>query len=199
MASSVRPCVPVELRARSGPGVRHSARRQWCACSAAGITSRRRDKLPKGGFQEVFAVDLLASGKLTEQALTAADGRSLVPLEIKRPMGMVLAERRVLNTTTECFVDEVLPDSNALRAGVKVGDVLRLTTLVAAVRGKVDEIAYYSNPTSAKNRRALMVVDKQPFAKVMKAIASNAEPVDLMDGTARPFESICIVLERSSE
>ena len=183
---------------RSGAGVRHNARRQWCACSAAGITSLRRDKLPKGGFQEVFAVDLLASGKLTEQALTAADGRSLVPLEIKRPMGMVLAERRVLNTTTECFVDEVLPDSNALRAGVKVGDVLRLTTLVAAVRGKVDEIAYYSNPTSAKNRRALMVVDKQPFAKVMKAIASNAEPVDLMDGR-RAFESICIVLERSSE
>ena len=126
-----------------------------------------------------------------------SEGSVLVPLDIKRPMGMVVAERRVLQST-ECFVEELLPGSNALAAGVQVGDVLRMTTCVVEVRGKVDTFSFYSNPPAARKRRAVLVCDKQPFGKVMKAIASNAEAVDLLDGTSRPFESVALVLERKA-
>ncbi len=80
---------------------------------------------------------------------------------------------------------------------MQVGDVLRLTTCVVAVRGKVDVVSFYANPPAAKNRRALLVADSQPFPKLMKAITSNTEAVDLPSGESRPFETIPLVFERA--
>ena len=108
-----------------------------------------------------------------------------------------------------------------------MGDILRLSTAVMVVQGKVDGaplspifcvfcgfcsffnstyahhlvfsfivISFYANPPHKKNRRAIYVADGQPFAKVMKAIVSNSEEVDLPDGTVAAFDEVAIVLER---
>ena len=63
---------------RRGCGLREaSARRpassRRCSCAsvvASGVRSLRRDKLPgKPAYQEVFGVDLLANGTLTDQVI----------------------------------------------------------------------------------------------------------------------------------
>ena len=153
-------------RLRWGGGHRRPGASRRCCCASAvasGVRSLRRDKMPGTGkvtFQEVFGVDLLANGTLTDQAILVLEGSVLVPLDIKRPMGMIVAERRVLNSM-ECFVEELLPESNALAAGVQPGDVLRMCTCVVEVRGKVDTFSFYSNPPKAAKRRAVLVCDKQ--------------------------------------
>ena len=63
--------------------------------------------------------------------------------------------------------------------------------------GKVDVLSYYSNPPKKSNRRAMFAADGQPFAKVMKAILSNGEAVDMPDGeTKKTFDSVLCVVER---
>ena len=165
------------------------------ARASTSICSRSSTRVASKGTQVVFAVDLLANGKMTEQALLVSDASELVGVDVARPLGVVFAEQR-RGSQTLCVVEELLPGSNAQAAGVRVGDVLRLTTCVVAVRGKVDVMSYYSNPPKASNRRALLVADAQPFGKLMKALVSNSEAVDLPGGKARAFDSIPLVMER---
>jgi hypothetical protein len=54
-----------------------------------------------------------------------------------------------------------------------------------------------SNPPKARNRRALLVADGQPFPKLMKALISNSEAVLLPSGESQAFDDIPIVLERT--
>lgn len=54
-----------------------------------------------------------------------------------------------------------------------------------------------SNPPKARRQRALLVADGQPFGKLMKALLSNAEEVDLPTGDTHVFDDVPIVLERS--
>ena len=169
------------------------------AARAGAITSVGRDLIAGRGWDETFSVELLGNENMTQQTLPLREGTSLLPLSIPRPLGVVFAERRRgLSSETEAFVEEVGEGSNAERAGVRVGDVLRLTTCVVEVRGKVDVLSYYANPPKAANRRALLVADGTPFSKLMKAIVSNATPVDLATGESRAFDEIALVLERAS-
>ncbi len=98
---------------------------------ASAIRSVRRDPVAGKGFQEVFAIDLLANGRATEQALTCSDGVQLVGLEIMRPLGIVFVEQRRLNETI-CVVEELLPGSNALAAGARAHQALATRTCAYA-------------------------------------------------------------------
>ena len=176
-------------------------------------------------YRETFQISLLGlpGAPATEQVLVAGPDTVLVPLVIQRPLGIVFEERRLaLNAAPACVVDEVAPGrcaavpdalcesgvdfafcmrcarSNAEKAGVKTGDVLRLTTAVVEFRDKVDTMSYYMQAPAARNRRALLVSDGQPFAKVMKAIISNSVEVDLPDGTKKVFDDVPLVLERAA-
>ena len=80
----------------------------------------------------------------------------------------------------------------------QIGDVLRLTTAVLNITDKVDVMSFYANPPKSQNRRAMFTADGQPFAKVMKAIVSNGENVDMPDGTQQKFDSVLLVLERKA-
>lgn len=88
--------------------------------------------------------------------------------------------------------------SNAEKAGVRVGDVLRLCTAVVEYRDKADTLSYYTSPPPARNRRALLVTDAQPFQKVMKALISNSQEVDMPDGTKNVFQEVPLVFERAN-
>lgn len=61
-------------------------------------------------------------------------------------------------------------------------------------------MGYYLNPSPAKVRRAILITDGQPFSKVMKALISNGQPVDLPPGDARGEKAVLpttlLVLER---
>ena len=157
-------------------------------------------------------------GKATEQVLNGGPGTTLVPLTVARPLGIVFEERRLaLNAAAVCVVDEVAPGrcvdvvwercrllpraparSNAEKAGVLVGDVLRLVTAVVEFREKADTLSYYMQPPKARNRRALLVTDGQPFPKVMKAIISNSQEVEMPDDTKKVFDDVPLVLERAA-
>ena len=75
---------------------------------------------------------------------------------------------------------------------------MRLTTAIVEFRDKVDTMSYYMQAPPARNRRALLVCDGQPFAKIMKAIISNSVEVDMPDGTKKVFEDVPLVLERAA-
>ena len=59
-------------------------------------------------------------------------------------------------------------------------------------------MSYYMQAPAARNRRALLVADGQPFAKLMKAVISNSVEVDLPDGTKKAFTDVPLVLERAA-
>jgi len=138
-----------------------------------------------------------------------------VAIEAERPLGLVFEERKRLNIST-CVVEEIVEGSTAAKAGAKVGDVLRLVSAVIEMRDKVrpawcprrrltlacqtDVVGYYLNPSPARVRRAILITDRQPFVKVMKALMSNGQPVDLPPGDARGEKAVLpttlLVLER---
>ncbi len=58
------------------------------------------------------------------------------------------------------------------------------------------DATHRSNPPKARSRRALLVGDGQPFAKLMKALISNSEAVDMPTGEEMTFPDVPLVLER---
>ena len=129
-------------------------------------SSAQRLITPLRRYRETFAVNLLGLGKLTEQVLQGGPGTELLPLCIKRPLGVIFAEQvpKGFGQATLCVVDELVPGrrapalcavprwpadaqwprSNAEAAGVRVGDTLRLVTAVVSVRDKTDTLSYYT-------------------------------------------------------
>jgi hypothetical protein len=159
----------------------------------------RRDLVAGEGHRETFSVDLLDSGGVgATSELSVTEGTQLVGLDVARPLGVVFAEQTRLSKPL-CVVEEVAAGSNAEKAGVRVGDALRLCTAVLEYRGKVDVVSYYANPPKATMRRALFICDGQPFSKVMRALQSNSEAVELPQGGGmRVFDGIPLVVERAA-
>jgi len=116
-------------------------------------------------------------------------------VEIKRPLGIVLEEKRKSGTTIETNIEvvEIVQGSNADEDGrVKVGDVLRLTTAVFNVSAPVD-VTTWMNPPAKANVRAF--VKNASFDKTMLAIKSHSVQVDY-DGDSREMETVAMVFER---
>jgi len=118
-----------------------------------------------------------------------------VCVELERPLGIVF-EQRLKGVTTEIFVDEVVEGGNAARAGVRPGDVLRLTTAVFLVSAAID-VTTWLNPPSKRNVKAYLECDGKSFDKVMDAIASHSVQIDTPEGK-QDVNTVGLVLERAS-
>lgn len=135
--ATARLCRPVP-RLRSGLrrcGASHTPR----VLASTASTASSIKSVFSTAVNEVFAIDLLGTGGLTEMTLTRAPGKILLAVTVARPLGMVLEQR-----TAGCVVAELVDGGNASVAGVAVGDILRLCTAVLETRGKVDTFAFYS-------------------------------------------------------
>ena len=97
---------------------------------------------------------------------------------IAKPMGMVLEETKEANKSLgSVVVAEVLPESNAEKAGVKAGDVLvscSAVTLKAGKEGEFEKTGYGGRPFTNWEKVVFNTKD-QTFDTTMAALASNNE------------------------
>ena len=107
-------------------------------------------------------------------------GAEAVAVTIDRPLGIVFEEKS--DGSAKIVVDEIVPGSNAEKADVKVGDVLRITTAVFNVPGVVDVRARGSTRRRRATVRRSRACDGEPAEKCMNAITSHAVPVDTPSG-----------------
>ena len=181
------------LRARARTETPSRARSLPRSPSAANAWVRygvREESGSDGAFQETYGLDL--GGTVGRETLTFPAGTSAVAFEIPRPLGIVFEDLGDGTTTAV----EIVPGSNAEAAGVRVGDVLRLVSAVAVGKSTVEVGKFQVEPSlgmrkQGSNRRAYFLADGRPFAAVMDAVVSNAEPVD---GVAA--ETVALLLQR---
>lgn len=190
---------PVALTPRRGAPA--SRRASSLRCEAAGIKTgkavwRGENTTEVGngeGFETEFLFDLGGETPAPVKGLRFKKDSEVVTVTIPRPLGIVF-EEKLDGIYQKIVVDEVLEGSNASKADVKVGDVLRITTAVFNVPGVIDVTAWL-NPPKSSNCKAFYVADQKPFDKVMDAIKSHAVPVDTPDGPME-VEEVGLVLER---
>ena len=194
------PAAPLRLRAAGRASAhRRASRHVVRAANADGYTGGGialaedgRRARSSGCFEQDFEIAL---GGETPAPVTAKfePGSEAVIVTIPRPLGIAFEEKTV-GIYTQIVVDEVVEGSNAAKADVKVGDILRITTAVFNVPGVIDVTAWL-NPPKSTNCKAFYVCDQKPFDKVMDAIKSHAVPVDTPDGPVEIME-VGLVLER---
>mmetsp|Transcript_20038 Transcript_20038/g.49860 ORF Transcript_20038/g.49860 Transcript_20038/m.49860 type:complete len:210 (-) Transcript_20038:418-1047(-) len=194
--------VPSRTAARPRPrGSAHTSRRRALtvrlaedAVGAVWVVEGSRAETPgEAGFAEDFYFDLGGSTPAPVKGIRFNTGSTPVTVTIPRPLGIVF-EEKLDGIYTTIVVDEVVEGSNAARADVQVGDVLRITSAVFNVPGVVDVTAWL-NPPKSTNCKAYFVADKQSFDKVMSAIQSHVVQVDTPDGPIDVGE-VGLVLER---
>ena len=121
------------------------------------------------------------------------DQCSLAPVEASLPLGMVIEESENLPGRFE--ISEVREGSNAEKAGVKVGDILRAVTAqkkdaMAAAEGNIAFNAVAGATTAGVVvKKALFNADRQSFEAVMNALGTNS---DQKGGTGR----VSMIFER---
>uniref|UniRef100_A0A7S1U795 PDZ domain-containing protein n=1 Tax=Phaeomonas parva TaxID=124430 RepID=A0A7S1U795_9STRA len=125
-------------------------------------------------------VDLGPEFKPLDQVLDPSfsdDNSALATVQVPLPMGMVIEESATLEGKVE--VVEVVEGSNAEKAGVQVGDVLRGCTAMAVNLAKAAEEDVAFNALAGATKpglcRAFYIADGMPFDETMNALTSNAE------------------------
>ena len=76
---------------------------------------------------------------------------------------------------------------------------LLLCLFLLQVKGKVDEISYFSNPPKNSYLPGVFPVDGKGFDKTMDALVSNKLPIDTPDGRKRQVEEVCLILQRAEK
>ena len=147
------------------------------------------------GYEMDFFFDLGGESPAPLKGVRFPTGTEPVIVSIPRPLGIVF-EEKADGIYNKIVVDEIVEGSNAEKADVKVGDVLRITTAVFNVPGVIDVTAWL-NPPKSTNCKAFFVADQEKFDKVMSAIQSHSVPIDTPDGPAEVKE-VGLVLERRS-
>ncbi len=105
----------------------------------------------------------------------APTAASLVTLTIKKPLGLVLAERK---PSGEVFVEEIVAGGNADATGqVQVGDVVAKTSAIVLKAGKEGRYEKVGHGERLYDNWETVEFDcaGQDFATVMAAIGSNNE------------------------
>ena len=181
---------PPALRARA-----RSTRHRDARCRAAVVRRTGEDEPTQtpGVVRRAFAVDL---GGPTPAAVALAfpDATDAGCFELTRPLGVVF-EQRLSGATTEIFVDEVVENGAAAKAGVERGDVLRLCTAVFEVSAPVD-VTTWLNPPAKRKVKAYYECDAKPFDKVMDALASHGVQIDTPNGK-EDVKFVGLVLQRA--
>lgn len=112
----------------------------------------------------------------------------IVTMEGELPLGMILEEGEAAGTVV---VDQVAPDSNAAKAGIVVGDILRACTACKMNMEAPTWQLIAGGIGRPKIKRMVYSVDRRPFEEVMDALGSNR-----MDPEGRP---VILVVERSRQ
>jgi hypothetical protein len=182
------PILPRFARARS---TRHRDAR--CRAAVVRRTGEDEPTQTPGVVRRAFAVDL---GGPTPAAVALAfpDATDAVCFELTRPLGVVF-EQRLSGATTEIFVDEVVENGAAAKAGVERGDVLRLCTAVFEVSAPED-VTTWLNPPAKRKVKAYYECDAKPFDKVMDALASHGVQIDTPNGK-EDVKFVGLVLQRA--
>jgi len=102
------------------------------------------------------------------------DTSSVAPCVVPLPLGMVLEESETMPGKIE--VTEVVPGSNAEKAGVRPGDLLRGVTGMGqnVQQDSEEDFGFSVGLSEGKRVRAYMPTDKRDFDAVMGALKSNA-------------------------
>jgi hypothetical protein len=102
------------------------------------------------------------------------DTTAVASVVVQTPFGMIIEESAKYKGKVE--VMEVNAGSNAEKAGIKVGDVLRATTAMARniQKDSEEDFGFSVGLTEGSKVRALLMTDNQPFEEVMRALTSNA-------------------------
>ena len=100
------------------------------------------------------------------------------------PLGMVIDEVKNLDGRKKGHFEvvEVMEDSNAEKAGIKVGDAIRACN--ATIKRKVNDANDFIE-ANTKNTRALFVADGNTFDNLIGAVQTNSSE-----------SSVTLVLER---
>ena len=160
-----------------------------------------REELEGGTAREVWGFDLGATDGLTLQALEFPATSELVAVAFPLPMGIVFGERILPDGGRQTFVDELTPEGNGAKAGVRAGDVLKACTCVFKVAGQVDELAFYGNPPKDQFLPGVFTAKSETdFGQVMNALKSHTTPIDQPGGGPRkPLDQVSLILERPAE
>eukprot|EP00240_Pyramimonas_obovata_P013822 CAMPEP_0118933352 /NCGR_PEP_ID=MMETSP1169-20130426/11939_1 /TAXON_ID=36882 /ORGANISM="Pyramimonas obovata, Strain CCMP722" /LENGTH=208 /DNA_ID=CAMNT_0006876105 /DNA_START=96 /DNA_END=722 /DNA_ORIENTATION=- len=150
------------------------------------------ETLKDGSYKDNYTI-FLGGNTPANEVLTFRKDSTAVTLTIPRPLGIAFEEKMVDGVAC-CVADEVIEGSNAEKAGVQAGDILRMTTAVFKMKGVVDVTAWL-NPPKDNNILAYYVADGKPFSKVMDALVSNGQLIDTPRGK-QEIEDVTILLER---
>lgn len=120
---------------------------------------------------------------------TFGDDGAVSSVVVEPPFGMIIEESA--NFPGKIEVIEIVPESNAEKVGIMVGDILRGTTAMALNIAKASEedAAFSVGFSEGKRQVAFLNTDRKPFETVMAALKSNAV------SNGGPGEA-CLILER---
>eukprot|EP00242_Pyramimonas_sp_CCMP2087_P003821 CAMPEP_0198212840 /NCGR_PEP_ID=MMETSP1445-20131203/27895_1 /TAXON_ID=36898 /ORGANISM="Pyramimonas sp., Strain CCMP2087" /LENGTH=234 /DNA_ID=CAMNT_0043887389 /DNA_START=78 /DNA_END=782 /DNA_ORIENTATION=+ len=150
------------------------------------------EKSEDGSYTDNYTI-FLGGNSPANVPLQFRKGSADVVFRIPRPLGIAFEEKMVEGEAC-CVAEEVIAGSNAEKAGVQAGDILRLTTAVFTMKGVVD-VTSWLNPPKNNNILAYFVADGKPFKQVMDALVSNGQMIDTPRGK-REVEDVSLLLER---
>jgi C-terminal processing protease CtpA/Prc len=109
---------------------------------------------------------------------------ALTTLKCEMPMGMVIDEVQNLEGRKKGHFEvvEVFEDSNAEKAGIKVGDAVRACN--ATIQKRVNDATAFIEADTTRTK-ALFVADGKPFDNLIGAIQTN-----------KSESSVTLVIER---
>eukprot|EP00629_Pelagomonadales_sp_RCC1024_P012248 CAMPEP_0119259704 /NCGR_PEP_ID=MMETSP1329-20130426/419_1 /TAXON_ID=114041 /ORGANISM="Genus nov. species nov., Strain RCC1024" /LENGTH=203 /DNA_ID=CAMNT_0007259103 /DNA_START=189 /DNA_END=797 /DNA_ORIENTATION=+ len=102
------------------------------------------------------------------------DSTAMASVVVETPIGMVIEESG--NYAGRVEVVEVVEGSNAEKAGVQVGDILRGTTAMALniQQSAEEDFGFSVGLSEGTKQRAFFPTDRKKFEAVMAALQSNA-------------------------
>ena len=102
------------------------------------------------------------------------DTTAIASVVVPTPFGMVIEESATYRGKIE--VIEVVPDSNAAKAGIRVGDILRGTTGMALniQQASEEDFGFSVGLSEGTKQIAFLPTDRKNFDSVMSALQSNA-------------------------
>ena len=103
------------------------------------------------------------------------DTTAIASVVVPTPFGMVIEESASYKGKIE--VIEVVPDSNAAKAGIRVGDILRGTTGMALniQQASEEDFGFSVGLSEGTKQIAFLPTDRKNFDSVMSALQSNAQ------------------------
>ena len=102
------------------------------------------------------------------------DTTAIASVVVPTPFGMVIEESATYRGKIE--VIDVVPDSNAAKAGIRVGDILRGTTGMALniQQASEEDFGFSVGLSEGTKQIAFLPTDRKNFDSVMSALQSNA-------------------------